>query len=85
MGWKPVLSGEGYFKDTKWPLGTLDLRYLMLDFSNLPASPVTDGYAANGNTLELWWNGMLVESWTVTPTTPPAGTPLGLLLTLTYS
>jgi len=66
-------------------IAALLATYLKLDFSNLPASPVTDGYAANGNTLELWWNGMLVESWTVTPTTPPAGTPLGLLLTLTYS
>jgi len=64
-----------------------DLRYIMLDLSNIPVSPVTDGYAVNGNTLELWWNGTLVESWTVTPVAPDLdGIPMGFggMLHLTY-
>lgn len=55
---------------------TGDATYIKLDFSNLPATS-TEGYAINGNTLELWWNGTLVESWTVTPVTPPAGSYMG--------
>ena len=62
----------------------LDSRYLMLDFSNLPTTS-SEGFAVNGNTLELWWNGTLVQSWTVTPATPAAGNSIGLLLSLTYS
>lgn len=67
-------------------LTDLDLRYLKLDLSNIPASPTTDGFAVNGNTLELWWNGTLVQSWTVTPVAPVlTGQPMGMLLTLTYA
>lgn len=39
-------------------------------------------FVENGDTLELWWNGSLVQSWTVTPPAT-SGTPIGLLLVLT--
>jgi hypothetical protein len=42
------------------------MAYLKLNFSNLQSSPATNGFAINGNTLELWWNDQLVQSWTVT-------------------
>ena len=59
---------------------------LHLDFGNLPASPITSGFAENGNTLELWWNGLLVQSWTYTPVAADlTGQPWGLLLSLTHS
>jgi hypothetical protein len=38
-----------------------------LDYVN--ATP-TIYFTENGNTLELWWNGSLVHSWTVTPVAP---------------
>jgi hypothetical protein len=63
----------------------LDARFLKLDFSNIPTSPTYSGYAANGNTLELWWNGALVQSWTYTPIAPDlTGQPWGLLLAITH-
>jgi hypothetical protein len=37
------------------------------------------------DTLQLWVNGSVAQSWTVTPVTPTTeGQPMGLLLTLTY-
>ena len=46
---------------------------------------VKDAYfLENGNTLELWWNGSLVHSWTVVPA-GNVGKPMGLLLSLTYA
>jgi hypothetical protein len=46
-----------------------DARYIKLDFSNLPDSPIANGFAKNGvDTLELWFNSTRVQSWTVTPT-----------------
>jgi hypothetical protein len=27
-------------------------------------------FVKNGNTIEFWWNGTLVHSWTVTPVAP---------------
>lgn len=62
-------------------LSTLDSRYLKLDFSNVPSSG-TNGFVENGNALELWWNGTLVQSWTITVSM--SGKPIGLLLGLTY-
>ena len=41
-----------------------DARYIKLDLSNIPTSPTTNGFARNGDTLELWWNGILRQSWT---------------------
>jgi len=47
--------------------GSLPSTYIRLDFANLPASPIANGFAKNGtNTLELWFNSFLVQSWTVT-------------------
>lgn len=51
----------------------------------LPGSNNTLKFVDNGNVLELWWNGVLVESWTVAPVGPVVGSPIGLLLALTYS
>jgi len=43
-------------------------------------------FVENGNVLELWWNGTMVQSWTVTPAVvDTTGQPMGLLLTLTYA
>jgi hypothetical protein len=38
-----------------------DVRYVKL--SDFP-------FVINGNTYELWFNGVLVHSWTVTPVAP---------------
>jgi hypothetical protein len=70
---------------TNVPLNETDPRSIHLDFGNLPATPITSGFAANGNTLELWWNGALVQSWTYTPVAPDlTGQPWGLLLAITH-
>lgn len=61
----------------------LEEDFLKLDFSNLETS-ATDGFVQNGNTLELWWNGSVVQSWTITPTTPAAGSFMGFGL-ITYA
>ena len=47
--------------------GSLPNTYIRLDLGNIPTSPTSSGLAVNGNTLELWWNGSIVQSWTVTP------------------
>lgn len=39
-------------------------------------------FVENGNTLELWWNNCLVQSWTAT-IEQEAGSPFGLLLAIT--
>jgi hypothetical protein len=39
-------------------------------FPYIPGTNTTAKFVDNGNTLELWWNGTLVQSWTVTPVTP---------------
>jgi hypothetical protein len=41
-------------------------------------------FVKNGNTIEFWWNGTLVHSWTVVPA-GNVGKPMGLLLSLTYA
>lgn len=77
----------------------LDARYLKLDQTT--PQTVVDGIPifedgicfGNGNTklilntnsAELWVNGTLVQSWTVTPVAGTTGSPMGMLLTLTYS
>ena len=53
-------------------------------FPYIPGSNLTSKFVDNGDTLELWWNGMLVESWTHTIVVG-TGNPIGLLLSLTYS
>lgn len=50
---------------------------------NLDYNGGTVYFVENGNTLELWWNGSLVHSWTVVPAM--VGKPVGLLLSLTYA
>jgi hypothetical protein len=39
---------------------------LKIDFSNLPTTTI-NGFAKNENTLELWLNGFMLWSGTVTP------------------
>lgn len=53
------------------------------DFTDLPSGSY---FKKNGNVLELWWNGALVQSWEYTAVAPTIveGNPYGLLLTLTY-
>lgn len=41
-------------------------------------------FKQNGDTLELWWKGLLVDSWTYEPEAPPLGSPMGLCLLITY-
>lgn len=47
---------------------------------------LTDLYfKENGYTLELWFKGVMVHSWTTDAPSTGVGQPLGMLLTLTYS
>ena len=91
--------GEPYKYNSSWKTEDLFKNYLTissanntfikLDFSNLPATPIIDGFANNGDTLELWWNGSKVQSWKIVSTTASpvyveTGSPMGLLMALTY-
>jgi len=61
--------------------------------ANLEYNPITGKldlvsetyFVENGDTIELWWNGSIVQSWTKALPTGGAGVPIGLLLSLTYS
>ena len=72
--------------------GSPSVRFRVLKFPNGTLTDNGDGsishtfpyFVENGNTLELWWKGLLVHSWTYIPAAPPVGSPMGLLLTLTY-
>lgn len=42
-------------------------------------------FKENGYTLELWFMGEMVDSWTVAAPEIETGQPIGLLLSLTYN
>jgi hypothetical protein len=78
------ITGGG-IKGSDVPSFEADPLSIHLDFGNLPDTPITSGFAINGNTLELWWNGLLVQSWTYSPVAPDlTGQPWGLLLAITH-
>ena len=54
-------------------------------FPYIPGVDSSAKFVDNGNTLELWWKSTIVQTWTVSPTPPASGSPIGLLLALTYS
>lgn len=66
--------------------GERDYYESLSDIDGIPIGNSTTYFTLNGNTLELWVNGSLRQSWTYTPVAPTiqTGNPIGLLLTLTY-
>lgn len=54
-----------------------------LDYLNFSPAQGFD-FVENGNDLELWWKGQLIQSWTYVPPVL-TGEPIGLLLALTYA
>jgi hypothetical protein len=84
-----VANFEGHQKDTlpvqAYGLDGLVIRKVAVDADGkVKITGITDRFVENGNTLELWWNGSLVHSWTVVPA-GNVGKPMGLLLSLTYA
>ena len=55
-----------------------------LDYISEPFSSDVD-FVENGNDLELWWKVQKQHTWTYEPPVAVSGSPIGLLLSLTYA
>jgi hypothetical protein len=51
---------------------------------DLTGFPFGTKMSRSGNTVTLSIDGISAQDWTVIPAPPPVGSPMGLLLTLTY-
>lgn len=41
-------------------------------------------FIENGNDLELWWKSQKMQTWTYVPPVATPGSPIGILMAITY-